>query len=96
MGWCRSLTGVDVSCAFLRGKPREVQEPLFFEPPSRGLPGIEKDALIEIVKGVFGLPDSPGDGGKNCVKLSKKTPGHLSNWTVPSSACVTVLDMSSE
>ena len=59
MGWCRSLTGVDVSCAFLRGKPREVQEPLFFEPPSRGLPGIEKDALIEIVKGVFGLPDSP-------------------------------------
>ena len=59
MGWCRSLKGVDVSCAFLRGKPREVEEPLFFEPPSRGLPGIERGALIEIVKGVFGLPDSP-------------------------------------
>ena len=42
MGWCRSLRGVDVSCAFLRGKPREVEDPLLFEPPSRGLPGIEK------------------------------------------------------
>ena len=36
MGWCRSLRGVDVSCAYLRGNPREVEEPLFFEPPSRG------------------------------------------------------------
>ena len=34
---------MDVSCAFLL----------------RGLPGVEKGALIEIVKGVFGLPDSP-------------------------------------
>ena len=59
MGWCRSLRGVDASCALLRGRPREVEEPLFFEPPSRGSPGIEKGALIEIVKGVFGLPDSP-------------------------------------
>ena len=50
---------MDVSCVFLRGKPREVEEPLFFEPPSRGLPGIDEGALIEIVKGVFGLPDSP-------------------------------------
>ena len=48
-----------MSCVFLRGKPREVEEPLFFEPPSRGLPGVEKGALIEIAKGVFGLPDSP-------------------------------------
>ena len=30
MGWCRSLRSVDVSCAFLRGKPREVEVPLFF------------------------------------------------------------------
>ena len=50
---------MDLSCAFLRGKSREVEDPLFFEPTSRGLPGIEKGALIEIVKGVFGLPDSP-------------------------------------
>ena len=59
MGWSRSLTGVDVSCAFPRGKPREVEELLFFEPPSRGLPGLVKGALIEIVKGVLGLSDSP-------------------------------------
>ena len=53
MGWCRSLRGVDVACAFsLCGKPQEVEEPLFFEPPSRGLPGIGKGALIQIVKGV--------------------------------------------
>ena len=43
---CRSLP-------FLRGKPREVEEPLFFEPPSRGLP-------IEIVKRCFWItPFSP-------------------------------------
>ena len=57
MEWC--LRSVDVSCAFLGGNPREVEEPLFFESRSRGFFGIEKDALIEIVKGVFGLPDSP-------------------------------------
>ena len=51
--------GVDVSCAFLRGKPREVEDPLFFEPPSRGLHGIEKAALVGIAKVVFGLPESP-------------------------------------
>ena len=55
---CHQWDGVTVSCAFPRGKPRDVEEPWFLEPPSRGLPGIEKGALIEIVKGVFGLPDS--------------------------------------
>ena len=53
MGWCRSLRGVDVSCAFL-GSPREVEVPSFVEPPFTCLPGIEKGALIEIVKGVSG------------------------------------------
>ena len=41
---------VYVSCAFLRGKPGEVKDPLFFEPPSRGLPGIEEGALIFLSK----------------------------------------------
>ena len=35
------------------------------------------------------------DGGKNCVSLSKETHGNFSNWTLPSSACVTALDISS-
>ena len=88
---------MDVSCAYLRGKPREVEEPLFFELPSRGLPGTEKGALIEIVKGVFGLPDSPsGMVERTFVTLSKETHGNLSNWSLPSSACVTFLDISSE
>ena len=53
---CRqNLRGVDMSCVFLRGKRPEFEEPLFSE-PLRGLPGIEKGALIEIVKGVFVLP----------------------------------------
>ena len=82
---------VDVSCAFLRGKPREVEEPWFFEPPARGLPGI-----VEVVRVFLDYPILPRNGGKNCVTPSKKTPGHLSNWTLPSSACVTVLDISSE
>ena len=73
---------MDVSCAFLRGKPREVKELSFFEPPSRGLPGIEKGALIEM------------DGGK--ATLSMETHGHLSNWTLLSSVCATFLDVSSE
>ena len=38
MGWCRSLGGLDASCAFLRGKPRDVQEPLFFGASSTWLP----------------------------------------------------------
>ena len=96
MGWCRSLRGVDVSCAFLRGKPREVEDPLFFKPPSRGSPGIEKGALIESVKGVLGLPDSPRGWWKELRDTLQETDGNLSNWTLPFSACVTVLDTSSE
>ena len=49
---------MDVSFVFLRVQLREVEDLLFFESPSRGLPGLVKDALIEIVKGVLGLSDS--------------------------------------
>ena len=45
MGWCRSLRGVDVSCAFPPGKLREIQDHLFSEPPARGSPGVEKGSL---------------------------------------------------
>ena len=86
MGWCRSLTDMDVSCAFLRGKPQEVEEPLFFEPPSRGLPGLEKGALIEIANMFSDYPILPVGGGKNCVTRSNK---NFSNSTLPSSACET-------
>ena len=48
-----------VMCLFYeKKKTREVEEPLFFEPLSPSLPRIEKGALIEIIKGAFGLPDS--------------------------------------
>ena len=62
MGWCRSLRGVDVSCAFLRGKPREVKDPLFFEPPSRGLPGRERSLDRDREKVFLDCPILPVDG----------------------------------
>jgi len=51
----------DISSAFLQGKPRDVNEPLFMEPP-RGLQlkGMgSQSCLLRVVKGVFGLPDAP-------------------------------------
>ena len=77
---------------FLPGKHREVGEPLFFEPLSRGLPGIEKGAL----KGFRIARFSPGMVERTAWTLSKETHENLSNWTLPSSACVTVLDISLE
>ena len=47
----------DVKDAFLSGKknPRR----LYVRPPREGIRGVPKDALIELVKGVFGLKESP-------------------------------------
>ena len=44
---------------FLQERLGKSKSLCFSEPPARGLPGVEKGSLIEIVKGVFGLPDSP-------------------------------------
>ena len=54
-GW--KLAAGDVEAAFLNGV--EAKRGLFFEPPKRGLPGVPEGALIEIIKGVFGLVTSP-------------------------------------
>ena len=79
MGWCRSLRDVDLSCTLLRGKLREVEDPLFFELPPRGLPGVEKGALM------FGLLDSPlWMVERNCVTHSKRLLDI--SQTLPSSA----------
>ena len=51
------LAAGDVEAAFLNGI--ESKRHLYFEPPRRGLPGVEEGSLIEIVKGVFGLSNSP-------------------------------------
>ena len=55
LGW--KLAAGDVEAAFLNGV--EAKRGLFFEPPKRGLPGVPEGALIEIIKGVFGLVTSP-------------------------------------
>ena len=47
----------DIECAFLQGM--ENQRNLYMEQPVRGLPGVPKGALIQMLKGVFGLCDSP-------------------------------------
>ena len=54
-GW--RLAAGDVEAAFLNGV--ESRRWLFFEPPRRGLPGVAEGSLIEIIKGVFGLSNSP-------------------------------------
>lgn len=54
-GW--RLAAGDVEAAFLNGV--EATRGLFFEAPTRGLPGVPAGCLIEIIKGVFGLASSP-------------------------------------
>ena len=47
----------DVEAAFLNGN--EARRNLYFSQPARGLPGLEPGALVEVIKGVFGLSTSP-------------------------------------
>ena len=54
-GW--QLAAGDVEAAFLNGV--EFKRGLYFEVPKRGLPGVPAGSLVEIVKGVFGLSNSP-------------------------------------
>ena len=54
-GW--KLAAGDVEAAFLNGN--EARRNLYFRQPARGLPGLERDVLVEVVKGVFGLSTSP-------------------------------------
>ncbi|CAE7777019.1 GIP [Symbiodinium sp. CCMP2592] len=53
--WCASAG--DVNAAFLNGPP--LQRTLFMRQPRTGIPGMERDALFKVEKGIFGLPDSP-------------------------------------
>ena len=69
------------------GNPRA----FFFEPPARG-----EEGLIEIVKGVFGLPDSLRGWWKELRDTLQETHENLSNWTLLSLAFVAFLDISSE
>ena len=61
LGWGSSLAVGDISSAFLQGKERDVEEPLYMEQPKGlQLEGTETpDCLLKVVKGVFGLPDAP-------------------------------------
>ena len=47
----------DVEAAFLNGN--EARRNLYFSQPARGLPGVPEGALVEVIKGVFGLSTSP-------------------------------------
>ena len=47
----------DIRAAFLNGVP--APRDLYFEQPKRGIPSMEPGALVEILKGVFGLSTSP-------------------------------------
>ena len=54
-GWCIAIG--DIRAAFLNGV--EAPRKLYFRQPIRGIPGLQRGQLIEIVKGVFGLSTSP-------------------------------------
>ena len=55
LGW--RLAAGDIEATFLNGVVSKRN--LYFELPKRGLPGVEPGSLIQIVKGVFGLSNSP-------------------------------------
>ena len=54
-GWLVSIG--DIRAAFLNGV--EAPRQLYFKQPSRGIPGLHREQLVEIIKGVFGLSTSP-------------------------------------
>jgi len=62
--WLDSLAAGDISAAFLQGRDRSSRDaslpPLYMEQPrGRPLPGLQPGQLIQVIKGVFGLPDAP-------------------------------------
>ena len=60
MGWLNILSCGDMFAAFLRMRARESVDPIYMEQPrAKPLPGLQEGQLVEWVKGVFGLPDSP-------------------------------------
>ena len=54
-GW--NIGTFDIGSAFLTGKTNTRR--LFVWPPREGLPGVPEGSLIELLKGVFGLRESP-------------------------------------
>ena len=52
------LSKFDVKDAFLTGKENMYRD-LYVWPPREGIPGVPAGSLIQIIKGVFGLPESP-------------------------------------
>ena len=51
------LTTFDVKTAFLSGEQQERE--IYVRPPKDGLPGVPADALLQPLKGVFGLKEAP-------------------------------------
>ena len=49
----------DYSQAFMQGDGLQREQPLFCEPPSKDLPGVQPGSLIQICKTVYGLVDAP-------------------------------------
>eukprot|EP00971_Amphidinium_carterae_P178240 3535643-Amphidinium_carterae.1 len=51
------LSSFDVSNAFLQGEATKRR--IIVRPPKEGIPGVPEGSLIELLKGCFGLPESP-------------------------------------
>eukprot|EP00971_Amphidinium_carterae_P046008 905357-Amphidinium_carterae.2 len=59
----------DCKSAFMQSDPGQRPQPLFALPPSDGLPGEQKDCIIELKTEVYGLVSGPG--GWRCTLLRR-------------------------
>lgn len=55
------ITAADVEAAFMQGDPQHGDQELYMWQPKEGLPGVHKDSLVRILKGVW--PPLRGIGG---------------------------------
>ena len=71
MGW--DIEGGDVSTAFLTGEVDHRQ--IYLKIPKLGLPGVDGQALLEVLKGVSVWRTPRGFGGGNSRRFSEKLAG---------------------
>ena len=63
----------DFSNAFCQSRPLDRPNgPLYFAPPSEGIEGINKEQIVQIINGVYGLVDAPLHWRKSLIEDLRK------------------------
>ena len=85
LGW--RLAAGDIEAAFLNGVVSKRN--LYFEPPKRGLPGVEPGSLIEIVKVFLDFQQVGGRVAQlgDCHRLAEVGPSTSTWWPVDTLQC---------